>query len=218
MKSWLPLLMVILLISCGGKDSYHYPSVKEEFFSAYANADSLLQYIITDDGVTRQVVEPRGLNAVAPDSLVRLMGYYEEQTDGKVKVHSFLNAISPLPVPAEQYADSVATAPVVIQSSWLGYQHVNMLVNVKAGGKTHKIVFLEESSEGPDADGVATAVVSIHHNDAEDARVYDTRGYASLPLTPYLTPQVRKLNLVIRYLTYEEVFREIPFVYINTDR
>ena len=146
------------------------------------------------------------------------MGYYEEQTDGKVKVHSFLNAISPLPVPAEQYADSVATAPVVMQSSWLGYKHVNMLVNVKAGGKAHKIAFLEELSEGPDATGVATAVVSIHHNDAEDARIYDTRGYASLPLMPYLSPQVHKLNVVIRYLTYENDIREILFVYINTDK
>ena len=209
---WILVSGLWLFAACGS-DSSHYPSVKEEFFSGYANADSLLQYIITDDGQQRIVTDSKDIDPVAPDSLVRLMGYYEELTSGQVKVHSFLSAIAPQPVPAEQYADSVATAPVSVQSLWLGYQHLNMLLNIKSGGKKHKISFLEESYTSPDANGVAHAAFSIHHKPDDNAQVYQIRGYASLPLASYLTPDVHQLNFSISYLSYEGDTRTYQFEY-----
>jgi len=207
------LLVVSLLASCG-KDTYHYPSVKEEFFSGFANADSLLNYIITDDGA-RRVVTQWGdhLTKLKPDTLFRLMGYYEELSSDNVKVHSFVKAISHKPVPASQYTDSVTTAPIIMQSAWLGNQHVNMVLLVKGGGKMHRIAFLEETVTPVDASGIAHVVFSIHHNDNHDAQVYETRAYASLPLSQYLNSSVQELDIQLNYLDYEGNFRSQTYVY-----
>lgn len=203
MNKWLALIGTILLLSCCKDNTYHYPSVKEEFFTAYAGPDSLMQYIITDDGALHNVAESGELDALVPDSLIRLMGYYEELPKGEVKVYSFIKASAPFAVPVEQYTDSLPTAPVSLLSVWLGYRYLNMLVNIKSGGKTHKILFLEEKYTTPDSSGVAKAVVNIYHKDNNDAQVYEVRGYASLPLSPYLTPETRQLDLQLNYLSYE---------------
>lgn len=213
-KWFMSLLLVTYLFASCGKDDYHYPSVKEEFFSGCANADSVLTYIITDDGTKRTVTEwGEQLAKLKPDTLYRLMGYYEELTTDHVKVHSFVKAISPMPVPAVQYADSVPTAPIILHSAWLGHQHLNILLAVKAGGKNHRIVFLEESLTPADASGTAHVVFSIHHNDLDDAQVYETRGYASLPLSSYLTPTVQQLDIQLNYLDYEGQVRDYLFEY-----
>ena len=209
------LLMVSFLASCG-KDTYHYPSVKEEFFSGFAKADSLLNYIITDDGA-RRVVTQWGdqLTKLKPDNLFRLMGYYEDLSSDNVKVHSFVKAISHKPVPASQYVDSVTTAPIIMQSAWLGHQYVNMVLLVKGGGKMHRITFLEETVTPVDASGISHVVFSIHHNDNHDAQVYETRAYASLPLSSYLDSSVRNLDIQINYMDYEGISRDYSFVYNN---
>ncbi len=207
------MLLVALCFSCS-KDTYHYPSVKEEFFSGLAKSDSLLEYIITDDG-TRHVVTEWGdqLARLKPDTLYRLMGYYEELSTDNVKVYSFVRAISPNPITADQYADSVATAPIILHSAWMGNQYINIVLSVKEGGKKHRIVFLEEGVTPVDAFGVAHAAFSIHHNDGGDTEIYQTRAYASLPLLPYVQPSVRQLDITLHYLDYEGIVREYSFVY-----
>lgn len=208
-------LLVSILVSCS-KDSYHYPSVKEEFFCGSAKADGMLEYIITDDGTKRVVTEwGNQLEKLKPDTLFRLMGYYEELSADKVKVHSFVNAISSKPVPAVHYADSVPTAPIILHSAWLGNQYINMVLAVKSGGKKHRVVFLEEAVTNIDAEGIVHVVFSIHHNDAGDARVYEARGYASLPLLPYLNPPVRQLDITLKYTDYEGNAHDYSFVYYN---
>ena len=208
------LWLVALLASCG-KEPYHYPSVKEEFFSASAKADSLPAYIITDDGERREVVEwGDNLSRLKPDTLYRLMGYYEDLASDKVKVYSFVKAISPNPVPAQQYADSVSTAPIILHSAWLGGQYVNIVLSVKEGGKKrHHIVFLEEDVTPADASGVVHATFSIHHNDGGDDEVYQTRAYASLPLSPYLQPSVSQLDITLSCLAYDGRVLDYSFVY-----
>ena len=208
------LLLVLSLLASCSKDSYHYPSVKEEFFSGSAKSDSLLEFIITDNG-TRHVVTEWGeqLARLKPDTLYRLMGYYEELSTDNVKVYSFVNAISHNPIPSVQYADSVASAPIILHSAWLGNKYINIVLSVKEGGKKHRIVFLEEEATPVDASGVARAAFSIYHNDGGDAEIYQTRGYASLPLSPYLQPSVQQLDISLRYLDYEGIAREYSFVY-----
>jgi len=207
------LLVLTMLASCS-KDTYHYPSVKEEFFSGSANSDGLLGYIITDDGRRRVVTEwGQHLTRLKSDTLFRLMGYYEELSSDNVKVYSFVNAISSRPVPAEQYADSVPTAPVIMHSAWLGNQYINMLVGIKEGGKRHRIVFLEEDVTPADASGIARATFSIHHNDDHDALVYESRAYASLPLATYINPSVHQLNIQLNYLDYEGNLQNYSFEY-----
>ena len=207
------LLFGLWMLTACSSDGHHYPSVKEEFFSGYANADSLLRYIITDDGQQHIVTDSNDIDPVIPDSLIRLMGYYEELPSGQVKIHSFVSAIAPQPVPAVQYADSVSTAPIAVQSLWLGYQYLNMLLHVKTGGKKHKIVFLEDSYIAPDADGVAHVSCRIYHKAEDDAQAYQIRGYASLPLASYLKPDVHQLNLSISFLNYDGEIRTYQFEY-----
>lgn len=212
MTKWLALIATIVLVSCT-KDSYHYPNVKEEFFTAYANADSILTTIITDDGRKRQVIDSDNAGRIAPDSLVRLLGYYEELSDNTAKVHSFLLATAPLPVPYTEYADSVATAPLSLQSAWMGHQYINMLFNIQSAGRPHRIAFLLNQHQAPDSDGLASASFSIHHDDSGDARIYESRAYTSLPLYPYLSSSVRQLDVKISYLDYGGQTQELSFVY-----
>ena len=214
-SQWIMALTLVLplLASCS-KDSYHYPSVKEEFFSGFAKSDSLLEYIITDDGV-RRIVTERGdqLARLKPDTLYRLMGYYEELSTDNVKVYSFVNTISHHPLPAVVYADSVASAPIILHSAWLGNQYINMVLSVKEGGKKHRIVFLEEDVTPVDASGGVRATFSIYHNDGGDAEVYQTRGYASLPLERYLKPSVSQLDITLKYVDYEGIAHDYSFEY-----
>ena len=172
------------------------------------------EYIITDDGV-RRIVTERGdqLARLKPDTLYRLMGYYEELSTDNVKVYSFVNTISHHPVPAVVYADSVASAPIILHSAWLGNQYINMVLSVKEGGKKHRIVFLEEDVTPVDASGVVRATFSIYHNDGGDAEVYQTRGYASLPLEQYLKPSVSQLDITLKYVDYEGIAHDYSFEY-----
>ena len=219
-KTWLYTLFVLIVYcllsivnsSCS-KDKYHYPDVKEEFFTAKTGADSLINTIITDDGVSRQVVESENIDRLTPDSIMRLLGYYEEHGNNAVKLHSFIPVTSPLAVPYEQYNDSVPTAPVSIQSAWLGHEYLNMLINVQSAGKPHRISFLIQQYQAPDSLGASSATFSIHHNDGGDAQIYQSRAYASLPLYPYLSSSVRQLDVKVNYLDYDGQMQELSFAY-----
>ena len=219
-KTWLITLFVLIVIchlsivnsSCS-KDKYHYPDVKEEFFTAKTGADSLINTIITDDGISRQVVESENIDRLTPDSIMRLLGYYEEHGTNTVKLHSFIPVTSPLAVPYEQYNDSVPTAPVSIQSAWMGHEYLNMLINVQSAGKPHRVSFLIHQYQGPDSSGVSSATFSIHHNDGGDAQIYQSRAYASLPLYPYLSSSVRQLDVKVNYLDYDGQIQELSFAY-----
>ena len=219
-KTWLHTLFV-LIVNCQlsmvnsscSKDTYHYPDVKEEFFTAKTGTDSLINTIITDDGISRQVVESEHLDRLTPDSLMRLLGYYEDHGNNTVKLHSFVLVTAPVAVPSEQYRDSVPTAPVSMQSAWLGHEHVNMLMNVMSAGKPHKISFLIDQYQDPDSSGVSSATFSIHHNDGGDAQIYQSRAYASLPLYPYLSSSVRQLDVKVNYLDYDGQIQQLSFAY-----
>ncbi len=219
-KTWLHTLFV-LIVNCQlsivnsscSKDSYHYPDVKEEFSTAKTGTDSLINTIITDDGISRQVVESENIDRLTPDSVIRLLGYYEEQSNNTVKLHSFIPVTAPLPVPCEEYLDSVPTAPVSIQSAWLGYEHINMLLNVQSAGKPHRVSFLIDQYQAPDSLGLSFASFSIHHNDGGDAQIYQSRAYASLPLYPYLGSSVRQLDVKVNYLDYDGQIQQLSFAY-----
>ncbi len=219
-KTWLHTLFTLFfilhssffIVSCS-KDTYHYPDVKEEFFTAKTGTDSLINTIITDDGISRQVVESEDIDRLTPDSIIRLLGYYEEHSNNTVKLHSFIPVTAPLPVPCEEYADSVPTAPVSIQSAWMGYEHINMLLNIQSAGKPHRISFLIDQYQAPDSLGVSSATFSIHHNDGGDAQIYQSRAYASLPLYPYLSSSVRQLDVKVNYLGYDGQIQELSFAY-----
>ena len=45
-----------LSVSCGD-DDYHYPSVKQDFMTAFSGADGRLESVLTDEGETFQILE-----------------------------------------------------------------------------------------------------------------------------------------------------------------
>lgn len=191
--------LAALLASCGG-DDYHYPSVKEEFYTLHTGRDGLPESILTDGGSEYRVVENKSYYSSTPDTTLRAVGYYEE-TAGGVILYSPSPAISHRPIPAEAYADSASTAPVALQSIWPGLDYLNIVLQVKNNGGHHSLVFLEDSVVTA-AGGVKSVYVSIYHNAHGDAEGYTSRAYLSLPLSVYLDASTDELDVSVSFLNY----------------
>ena len=114
-----------LSVSCGD-DDYHYPSVKQDFMTAFSGADGRLESVLTDEGETFQILEDASGLRTNADASVRIVANYETSVagDGRVsgvKLYALLQTISPLPLTAGEFEGGVKTEPSEIRSIWLGY-------------------------------------------------------------------------------------------------
>ena len=57
--SLLVVLLSCLLASCGD-DDYRYPSVKQDFLTAFSGTDGRLESVLTDEGERLRIVEGAG--------------------------------------------------------------------------------------------------------------------------------------------------------------
>lgn len=192
---FLPLLLSVVA-GCGDEE-YHYPSVKLEYLTAYSNADGVIEQVRTDDGEMHRVLQTTTATAVTPDSVLRIVTNYEPLTaaDGTagVKLYAWANAISPFPQTADEFEKGVEREPAEVASIWMGYEYLNLLLEVKQQGK-HVIRFVEEGVT-TDAEGHTTVAISLYHAVSSEVQDYTKRAYLSVPLSPYLTPQVQKLTV-----------------------
>ena len=209
MKKLLFLLMLVTLAACG-KDEYHYPSVKLAYLTGYSDSQGALQHVQTDDGSLLTVAQDATGLAIRPDSLIRMVANYETTEQGTT-VYGALAAIAPVPQPAEQFTDGIQTDPAEVLSIWLGWNYLNIILNVKAQNKQHSLHFIEDKVE--ETDGQTDVYLRLFHDDGDDLQAYTKRAYLSVPLLTYARADGRPTTIHFSLLTYDGTTQAYEFNY-----
>lgn len=189
--------LCLLLAACGG-DDYHYPSVRMEFLTATAGADGALQLVLADDGAVCPVWEDRSHTRLEAGEKVRIVSNYETvfnaAGEAGVRLYAVMKAIAPQPKPAAEFEEGIHTAPASVQSIWMGYDYLNILLSVSQPGK-HQLHFIEEEVGELQPDGTLAVKLMLYHAVQEEATDYEKRAYLSVPLRQYVTEGVRRVNV-----------------------
>lgn len=212
---WLLPLLLCLLAACGD-DDYHYPSVKLEFLTAVSGADGYLQSVVTDEGKTYRVVEDATHTQLEANASVRIISNYEPAVgaDGTtgVKLYALSGVPSYAPKPADQFKDGVVTDPADIMSIWMGYNFLNMTLEVRENG-AHAFNFIEDKVTVDAATGCSDVYLTLYHDAKEDVQSYSRRAYASIPLYQYAVEGVQKVNIHFSLHTYSGDIKTYDFEY-----
>ncbi|MDR1003573.1 MAG: hypothetical protein LBL97_00975 [Prevotellaceae bacterium] len=185
MKKLLPLIALLLFAACHD-DEYHYPPVRLEFLTATTGSDGALHSVLTDNGQSFAVLEDASNTRTTPDTLLRIVSNYEQQTDNGVKLYAVAAAVAPLPRPAASFPEGVKRSPASVTSIWMGLNYLNILLDVKAQDKRHSFGFVEEENTLDPVAGTRTVRLSLYHDDNGDRQAYSQRAYLSIPLQSYL--------------------------------
>ena len=206
------LLVVVLLclfVSCGD-DDYHYPSVKQDFLTAFSGSDGRLESVLTDEGETFQIVEDASGLRVNADTAIRIVANYETLvTDNDViggKLYALLQTVSPIPLAAAEFEGGVKTEPSEIQSVWLGYGYLNIVLKVKQQGK-HLFHFVEDEVVVDRDNGRVTVQLTLYHDISSIVQDYSKRAYLSVPLKQYMTDGIKDMSVYFRIYTYSDRFK-----------
>lgn len=206
------LLVVVLLclfVSCGD-DDYHYPSVKQDFLTAFSGSDGRLESVLTDEGETFQIVEDASGLRVNADTAIRIVANYETLvTDNDViggKLYALLQTVSPVPLAAAEFEGGVKTEPSEIQSIWLGYGYLNIVLKVKQQGK-HLFHFVEDEVAVDRDNGRVTVQLTLYHDISSIVQDYSKRAYLSVPLKQYMTDGIKDMSVYFRIYTYSDRFK-----------
>ena len=193
-RGLLVAVLACLLAACG--DDYYYPSVRQDFLTAFSGADGRLETVLTDEGETFRVVE---------DAAIRIVANYETlTTDDKVagvKLYALLQAISPVPLAADEFEEGVKTEPSEVQSIWLGHDYLNIILKVKQQGK-HLFHFVEDEVSVDEASGRAKVRLTLFHDVTSATQDYSKRAYLSVPLRQYMIDGVQGVDVFFSVYTY----------------
>lgn len=211
-KYYCGLLVVALLclfVSCGD-DDYHYPSVKQDFLTAFSGSDGRLESVLTDEGETFQIVEDASGLRVNADTAIRIVANYETLiADNDViggKLYALLQTVSPVPLAAAEFEGGVKTEPSEIQSIWLGYGYLNIVLKVKQQGK-HLFHFVEDEVAVDRDNGRVTVQLTLYHDISSIVQDYSKRAYLSVPLKQYMTDGIKDMSVYFRIYTYSDRFK-----------
>ena len=170
-------VLCLLLTACG-EDSYHYPSVKLEFLTAYSGDDGTLERVLTDDGEEYAVLVDDSHSHIRPDSLVRIVSNYEwvhNEGDEGVHLYAVSAAVAPIPLPAEKFPEGVKTDPVDVLSVWMGRNYLNLMLTVKAQHEKHKFHYVEDRVDVDIEAHRSSVELTLYHDDGGDTPAYSQR-------------------------------------------
>lgn len=210
--------MLVLGCSCNGDDSYHYPSVKQEFVTAQADADGHLQSILTDEGKELEVVEDASNTSIDANSSIRIVCNYgfmdvaEEALKG-VTLYNLLRAVAPLPQPAKDFEGAIKNDPADVLSIWMGLDYLNMILEIKAQNGKHLFHFVEDQILTDSDSGERTVSLSLYHDAGGDVQAYSKRAYLSIPLRQYATGGITKVIVYFSLHTYDDGIKKFQFEY-----
>lgn len=215
--NWCFLSLLICLLTACGDDEYHYPDVKLEYLTAFSDAGGDLESILTDEGTTYSVVEDASNIHINPNSSVRIVGNYGKiaTADGNegVKLYASLNAVSPLPMPADKFKDGVKKDPANILSIWMGLNYLNITLEVKAQNGKHKFGFIEDEVITNAETGKSEVYLTLYHDAGDDVQAYTQRAYLSVPLQQYAVDGVQSVAVHFSLLTYSGKVETYDFEY-----
>ncbi len=211
----LPVLMCVLA-SCDDNGNYYYPSVKQEFLTAQADASGTIKSVLTDEGETFTVVEDASNTRIDANTSARIVSNYGTAvaTDGTsgVKLYALLNAISPVPKPASEFKDGVKRNPADVTSIWMGLDYLNMILDIRAQNGKHSFHFVEEEVSTDEETGHRFVHLLLYHSDG-DVQAYSKRAYLSVPLRKYATEGIEKVAVQFSLITYSGKEKSYEFEY-----
>lgn len=192
----LALPLALTIAACSDDDDV-YPSVKLEYMTVTTGSTGALTTVVTDDGVAHNVAQDGSGLTLTADSTARIVGYYEELTDG-LRLYSASTAVAPLPKAADEFDDGIVTKAAAVRSIWLGYQYLNIVLTARQQG-THTIGFVEQSVA--DTGSTRTLNILLYHDSATDDEDYTKTAYLSIPLQPYLYDTLTALTVCFSLYT-----------------
>ena len=198
MKKCLFLLMLVLLAACG-EDEYHYPSVKLEYLTGYSDSNAALQSIRTDEGEQLPVWRDGTGLSLTPDSLIRMVTNYEVTKEGAT-LYAAVAAVAPVPLAEDKFTDGVKTDAADVLSIWMGWDYLNIVLNIKRQDGTHLFHFIEDNVE--EGAGRTDVYLRLYHDAGGDVPAYTSRAYLSVPLRQYARPDGGPTNIHFSLQTY----------------
>ena len=202
--------------SCG-EEEYRYPSVRLEYLTAFSDAEGGLTEVCTDAGRFYPVSSGLEDVRIAPDSLLRIIGNYTigltAGGDSAVCIYAVGQVIAPEPRPASWFKDGVKTDEASVGSIWMGWDYLNIMLEVKAQSGTHTFGFVEDSYTVDTASGEADVRLTLYHNAGSDVQAYTRRAYLSVPLSQYASPGVERVRVTFRVNAGDEGWRSWTFEY-----
>ncbi|MCQ2066051.1 MAG: hypothetical protein MJY65_00140 [Bacteroidaceae bacterium] len=193
MKNRLILSMTVLLtcmyLSCSSED--YVPPIITDFVTAYTDHAGHICAIADDRGnryVTEDTVTMR------PDTLYRQIMQYIANSDGYAEIKSRSNVLTI--VPKRRIDKETESDPIFIRSLWVGGGWLNMILEIKAMNKRHRLDVIDESTD-------STVVFSIFHDENGDIRSNTGKAYISVPLGRYKEILSGCDRISVSYVNYD---------------
>lgn len=182
----LPVLCV-LLAACSDSDDSRLPDLVKEFFSVRTNADGSVSAVCLDSGSTFTGVIDRTASRLAPDTTLRMVGYYQSSDDGQAEIYSMrMPNVSKLK-PLAELGDKFPSHPAQLQSIWVSGCYLNIVLNIRNAGGRHALELVDAGVENQSAgQRRPTLHVRLLHDEGDDQRAYTSDAYCSVSLQPYL--------------------------------
>lgn len=210
MRKCIFFIITLFILAACGEDEYQYPSVKLAYLTGYGNQNGSLQYVQTDEGDMLPILQDGSGLSTKPDSLIRMVTNYEATDDGII-LYAAMTAIAPIPQPAEAFTDGIHTDAAEVLAIWMGWNYLNITLNVKAQNKQHVLHFIEEKIE--ETDGNADVYIRLYHDDGDDIQAYTKRAYLSIPLKQYAQTDGGSTTIHFALTTYDGTVKTYDFDY-----
>ena len=196
-KSYIPAFLTLLLslsvISCQ-KESYVAPYITD-FITAYTDGNGFIFKICDDRGGSFRTSDTTHLR---PDTLYRKLMIYEISPDSTAAtIHSQSNVLASKPARPSQ-GDSIDD-PVGIRSVWKSGGWLNIVFEIKAMDKPHRLYAVDYST--PDR-----TVFRIMHNENQDKRSHTKKAYMSIPLKDYAGQLSLNDTILLSYRNYDNEY------------
>ena len=166
-----------------------YSLMRVDLVEAHVRADSLIDYVTTDDGQLLQLLQPsRHTWVKTTDTLYRAMLYYNLSGQDKAEVLSCAPVITTKVTPADSLKEGMKTDPVGLESVWMARsrRYLNVSIYLKMGESdndkaVHRLAIVKDTLV-ENADATSTLCLQLYHDQGNVPAYYSQRTYFSIPL------------------------------------
>ncbi|MBO4499783.1 MAG: hypothetical protein J5732_05965 [Bacteroidaceae bacterium] len=163
-----------------------------EFVNAYTDSDGFIAVIKNDRGSSYVTSDTARLR---PDTLYRRLMVYVVNPDlTSATIIDHISVISSVPEKPDPFR--LIQNPVEVQSVWRSGGWLNVIFNIKALDKVHKLGAFDFSTD-------KRVEFKIFHEEGNDIRSYTKKAYMSIPLWPY--SEILSINdtITLSYVNYD---------------
>ena len=191
--SFLSVLPFVML-SCDDDDEDPMPPLRMEFVETITDSKSIVEYILTDEGVRLTPSSP--ITASRPDTTYRCVCQYA-MMDGVCHVYDLRAIFSKKPVHISE-TDTMWTDPLGVNSVWKTSRYVNMSLALLTTGQGSHVYSFCEDTIMTNSLGSKTAFCTLsHHRVGKDPESYTQDVYLSMPVYDYVSSGIDSVAVSI---------------------